>query len=448
MKKNVLFFISLLIFSACSTSLITKTEYVRVAGTHFEYKGEPYYFAGTNFWYGCYLGRDGQNGDRERLKRELDYLKELGITNLRILAASEKSYIQGSLEPAVQNEPGNFNENLLDGLDYLLYEMRKREMFAVVFLSNYWEWSGGFAVYNRWAGDSNYVDPHNPEQGWTKFMNYSAKFYTNDKANEYYRNFILKIVTRKNKYTGDYYYNDPTIMAWQLANEPRPGWGEEGFRNANNFYKWIDETVAFIRSIDPNHLITTGNEGLGGCLDADTIFINAHKSPNIDYATFHLWAKNWGWFDAKKIEETYPSTEKKAIDYFNTHMILARRLNKPITLEEFGMPRDNEEYKSGSPVTARDRYFLKIFDLVSDSAEAGAPIAGTNFWAWGGEGKNVDDDYLWEKGEPFTGDPPQEPQGLNSVFISDKSTLEIISKHAADMNRLRNLKYFVRNLND
>lgn len=445
MKKIALFSVFLILFSGCSGSILNKTDFVRVVDSHFEYKGEPYYFAGTNLWYGCYLGRSGEQGDRERLKRELDYLKELGITNLRILAASEKSYIKGSLDPAFQDEPGSYNEDLLDGLDYLLSEMRKRGMFAVVFLSNYWEWSGGFAVYNRWSGDSNYVDPHNPTQGWTEFMNYSAKFYTNEKANEYYRNFILKIITRKNKYTGDYYYEDPAIMAWQLANEPRPGWGKEGFRNAKNFYKWIDETAAFIRSIDPNHLITTGNEGLGGCLNSDTIFINAHKSPNIDYATFHLWAKNWGWFDAKNIEGTYPSTESKAVDYFNEHMKLARQLNKPITLEEFGMPRDNEEYNPGSPVTARDRYFSKLFELAADSAKAGAPIAGTNFWAWGGEGKSVDDNYIWQKGDPFTGDPPQEPQGLNSIFISDKSTLEIISGHAADMNRLGKRKFITRN---
>ena len=36
----------------------------------------------------------------------------------------------------------------------------------------------------------------------------------------------------------------------------------------------------------------------------------------------------------------------------------------------------------------------------------------------------------------FFGDPPQEPQGLNSVFDTDSSTLELIEKHAQKMKSL------------
>ncbi len=37
----------------------------------------------TNFWYGAILGSMGQGGNRERLCRELDKMKEMGIDNLR-----------------------------------------------------------------------------------------------------------------------------------------------------------------------------------------------------------------------------------------------------------------------------------------------------------------------------------------------------------------------------
>ncbi len=43
---------------------------------------------------------------------------------------------------------------------------------------------------------------------------------------------------------------------------------------------------------------------------------------------------------------------------------------------------------------------------------------------------------MWKEGDPFTGDPPQEPQGRNSIFISDHSTIGIIRDHAAKMKRL------------
>jgi mannan endo-1,4-beta-mannosidase len=63
--------------------------FVRVKDTHFTIKGKDYYFLGTNFWYGLNLGAKGKGGNRERLLRELDRLKSIGINNLRIVAGSE-----------------------------------------------------------------------------------------------------------------------------------------------------------------------------------------------------------------------------------------------------------------------------------------------------------------------------------------------------------------------
>lgn len=438
MKKIYLLLIGILFLTeGCASTVVKDTsDFIKVRGTQFELNGKPYYFVGTNFWYGCYLGSPGATGDRERLKRELDILKENGITNLRVLASSEKSYIKTSLDPAIQPEPGIIDEDLLEGLDYLLYEMKKRNMHAVIFLNNYWEWSGGFVVYNKWYGSGKEVDPNSSNYTWPDFMNYSAEFYRNEKANEHFREYIKKIITRKNKFTNQFYFEDPTIMAWQLANEPRPGWGDAALPYLDYFYKWIDETAAFIHSIDPNHLVTTGNEGLRGSLDSEEIYLKAHQSKNIDYMTFHLWPKNWGWFDAKRIDETLPSTIQKAVNYINQHLIYARQLNKPITLEEFGLSRDYEICSPGTPTTARDKYYKIIFDVVYDSAAAGAPIAGTNFWSWGGVGRGKNKDNVWRVGDPFVGDPPQEPQGFNSIYDTDLSTLSIIKEHSEKMNSL------------
>lgn len=438
MKKFYLLLVTLLLLiEGCSSTFVKENNnFIRVKGTQFELNGNPYYFVGTNFWYGCYLGSPGKTGNRERLVRELKLLKEYGITNLRVLAASEKSYINASLDPAIQPEPGVYDEELLEGLDYLLYEMGKRNMHAVIFLGNYWEWSGGFVVYNKWFGSGKEVDPNKPEYTWPDFMNYSAEFYRNEEGNKHFREFIKKIITRKNKFTNQYYFEDPTIMAWQLANEPRPGWGDVALPYVDYFYKWIDETAAYIHSLDPNHLVTTGNEGLRGSLDSEEIYLKAHQSKNIDYMTFHLWPKNWSWFDAKRIDETLQPTIEKAIDYINKHLIYARMLNKPITLEEFGLSRDNEICDPGTPTTARDKYYKIVYDVIYDSASTGSPIAGTNFWSWGGVGRSKNKDNKWRPGDPFVGDPPQEPQGFNSIFDTDLSTISIIKEHSIKMNSL------------
>lgn len=424
----------LFIVTACSTFFVkTSPEFIKVNGTHFSLAGKPYYFLGTNLWYGCYLGSRGETGNRGRLKKELDLLTSLGIKNLRILAASEDSEIKNSLKPAIQIERGIYNEDLLEGLDFLLNEMQKRNMYAVVFLNNYWEWSGGMAQYNSWSNLEKVADPEDQKVGWGEFMRRSATFYRNEKANRYYREFIKMLITRKNKFNDLYYYEDPTIMAWQLANEPRP-WGDS--MEVEYYYDWVNSTAKFIHTIDPNHLVTTGNEGLMGSLGSEEYYIKAHKSKYIDYMTFHLWAKNWGWFDAKNIDSTYPSTKQKAIDYIVKHFQFARIVGKPLTLEEFGMARDDEVFVPGSPSTARDDYFKTIFELTYDSAATGAPIAGTNFWTWGGYGRAEHKDFIWQKGDSFTGDPPQEAQGLNSVFDTDTSTLELLKKYAELFNNL------------
>ena len=142
-----------------------------------------------------------------------------GITNLRMLAASEQSSMQRSIKPAIQISAGICDDSLLVGLDFTLAEMAKRHMHAVLYLNNYWEWSGGMAQYMVWATGNEGADPEDPQKGYGGFMDFSAKFYSTPEAVRLYYNYVKKIVTRKNSFNGRRYYDDPTIMSWQLANE-------------------------------------------------------------------------------------------------------------------------------------------------------------------------------------------------------------------------------------
>ena len=438
MARRVFFYLLLsVLLSSCSGFLFRSdhADFVKVNGTHFELGGKPYYYAGTNLWYGCYIGSPGETGDRPRLIRELDSLHAIGLDNLRILAGSEASKKLRAVRPAIVRRPGEVNDSLLIGLDFLLDEMSKRNMKAVLYLTNYWEWSGGMSEYLGWSDSLRPLDPE--VDGWQKFMNFSAKFYQNERANGFFRWYVSLIVHRKNSVNGRDYSSDPTIMSWQLANEPRPGTGGADAPNVlPYFYKWIDETAGFIKSLDTNHLVCSGNEGLAGSIGSDECVLTAHRSSQIDYLTIHLWPLNWGWYNPQKMEETLPSSIEKATDYIAKHIEFARELNKPMVMEEFGLGRDSGAYARQTPTTARDRYYTKIFGILYDSARAGTPVAGSNFWGWGGEGKSQNEDFMWKEGDPFTGDPPQEPQGRNSIFIGDRSTIAIIRDHASKMNRL------------
>jgi mannan endo-1,4-beta-mannosidase len=111
----------------------------------------------------------------------------------------------------------------------------------------------------------------------------------------------------------------------------------------------------------------------------------------------------------------------------NTHTVIATdTLQKPLVLEEFGLPRDLEQYEPAAPTATRDDYFRRMFDQVYESCQAGRALQGANFWAWGGEGRSGSGKL--DSAGAFMGDPFCEPQGLNSVFDTDTGTLAVIAQ--------------------
>ncbi len=405
--------------------------FVRRQGTSFTIAGKPYRYAGANMWYGAYLGSTGSYGDRPRLLRELDALAALGVTNLRVLASSEDSPLKHSVKPAFRNAGNGWNPDLLNGLDFLLAEMGKRGMKAVLYLTNFWEWSGGMMTYLSYVNGGKYIDMGDPAHPWPQFPDAVAQFYANAKATGLFDDWVRAIVGRTNAVTGEPYAMDPTIMAWQLANEPRPGGSDAvALPLLPAFYAWTQATAKLIKSIDRNHLVCTGNEGLKGSMEKAEIYKTAHAIPEIDYCTAHIWPLNWSWVDSKDIAATNASALAKAQDYIDQHAGFAAELGKPLVIEEFGYPRDGGGYDPESSTHFKDAYYKLIYDAVEKSAKAGGPIAGSNFWAWNGEGRAVHGDHRYKDGDNFLGDPPHEPQGWYGVFDSDAGTKGVIAAHA------------------
>ncbi len=425
------------LFSGCQTA--DKNDFVRVEGSSFMIGDQPYRFVGINFWHGAWLGADIIPSGKERLVRELELLKSYGIDNLRVMASAEQSDMVMSVVPSFQSKPGLYDESLLTGLDYLLYEMGRRNMKAILVLNNYWQWSGGMAQYVSWVTGDSIIDP-DATGNWRGFMNFSAGFYDNHSAQDCFFKYLEHIIQRKNTINHLYYFNDPTIMTWELANEPRPHPHSLQDKSLlTGYYKWIDSTARFIHHLAPNQLVTTGSEGLAGSLHDSTIYFDTHVLPSIDYVTFHLWPKNWGWFIADRQEETLPVVLKNARDYCIKHMHYAEIMGKPTVLEEFGIGRDKERYLPGTTVTVRDTFLSMIYQIIADHMQSGKPVAGSNLWTWGGEGRSHRDDARWIEGTDFTGDPPQEPQGLNSIFDVDTTTLIIMRQHYKQIERIENL---------
>ena len=433
MKKIFLLTVLLLIggFLVVNNDYRANEGFVSVDGKRFFLNNKPYYFLGTNLWYGMNLGSKGESGDRQRLINELDFLSNIGVKNLRVMASSEGPDTERwRIVPSLQSSPGKYNTELLDGLDFLLYEMGKRNMKAIMCLNNFWHWSGGMAQYVSW--ENNTKIPYPPIDGegdWQKYQEYASSFYSNKKAKEHYYNHIRFIVLRENSYTEKLYRDDPTIMSWQLGNEPR------GINNRGNFLDWIESSAQLIKEIDPNHLVTIGSEGSTAHPSSGNNFFKDHESEYIDYTTIHIWIQNWGWFDPSN-EQSLSTSIDKVQSYINEHEKLALKLNKPVVLEEFGISRDYNNYSSNSSVSLRDKYFNKVFDIISLKVKNGSPLAGSNFWAWGGFGRPRKPKSIWEKDDQFIGDPPHEFQGWYSIYNTDLSTIKIIKKYASNFNNM------------
>ncbi len=412
-----------------SLTTLAQSGFVRVEGTRFTIDGKPYRYIGANYWYGGLLATNGEKG-KQRLKTELDFMKKHGVTNLRIMVGAEglTNYkFRVPSEKALQPKPGMFDEKIMYGLDYLLNEMGKRNMKAVLHFTNTWDWSGGLGQYLQWNGFG--PQPHSKYGGytWDADQHYSSQFYTCQKCMDELDTYIKYVLHRTNSINGKKYMNDPGVMAWEIINEPRPM--EPAANEA--FLAWMKHVSALVKSIDHNHLLTTGSEGDIASSNDMAIYKTIHADKSIDYLTIHIWPKNWSWFKDTAIVAGYPNIIANAKDYISRHLAVAKGLNKPLVIEEFGLPRDKHSFGINATTTSRNNWYTYVFGAMMQHPE----IAGANFWAFGGIARPIPGQIFWKDGDEFMGDPGGEEQGLNSVFDSDASTWAVIGKFAREAEK-------------
>ena len=410
--------LALALFSCSKAS-----PFVSVKDGQFIKSGKPYTYIGTNFWYGPILASDGEGGDPARLSMELDTLKNLGITNLRVLVGADGSgSVFSRIEPTLQKAPGVYNDTLLLGLDRFLAELGKRGMQAVLYLNNSWEWSGGYGQYLQWATGEEPIIPL--IGGYGPYTQQMRKFQTSTAAQELFYNHVRAIVGRTNSVTGKPYKDDPAIFAWQIGNEPRCFSDDKAERDG--FIGWLTESARIIKELDPNHLLSTGNEGTMGSEMDWGLVERINSIPGIDYMTIHIWPYNWGWAHAEALAEELSAAIEKTSEYISSHAALARRLGLPLVCEEFGFPRDGFSPSQEAGTKSRDSYYGFVF------SEVGKSLQGANFWGWSGFAEPAH--VQWEKGDDYTGDPAQEAQGLNGVYVTDY-TVDIIQDAINNLNQ-------------
>jgi mannan endo-1,4-beta-mannosidase len=93
-----------------------------------------------------------------------------------------------------------------------------------------------------------------------------------------YRDYVARVVQR--------YRNEPTVAAWMLMNEAESQ-SSSGIEDSNALYTFARDVSGYVKSLDPNHLVTLGVMGGGQPGVEGANYQRLHGLPTIDFAEYH-----------------------------------------------------------------------------------------------------------------------------------------------------------------
>ncbi|PIN11251.1 Mannan endo-1,4-beta-mannosidase [Handroanthus impetiginosus] len=280
------FVLAALLATAHGSGRATGNGFVRTRGSQFVMKGRPFYFNGFNAYWLMYMASDLST--RDKVTDTFGQASKYGMNVARTWAFSDGG------NRALQTSPGVYNEDMFKGLDFVVSEAKKYGIYLILSLVNNWEGFGGKKQYVQWARDHG------------QFLNNDDEFFTNPVVKGYYKNHVKAVLTRVNSITGVAYKDDPTILAWELINEPRC----QSDISGKTIQDWVLEMSAHVKSVDKNHLLEVGLEGFYGesmpekkqinsGYEVGTDFISNNRVPGVDFATIHLYPDQWYIYTSK-----------------------------------------------------------------------------------------------------------------------------------------------------
>lgn len=347
-------------------------EFIHVQGGLFMLGNDPFTFNGTNAYYLPNYQKAGDYpGDPAMVDRAFDAFEEGGVKVIRMWAFYDGYDVPGSYssqdarENVIQTDPGVYSEEALADLDLIISKGKERGMKFILPFVNYWQELGGISQYNFWAG--------NGTASWGN--NRMQMFMDGTQQQQWFRQYISMLLNRVNTETGVAYKDETAIMAWEIINEGRnPADAGSGVVLRD----WYREIAQFIKSIDSNHLLATGEEGLDEneplqytaenysntyCNRAQegTSYILNTQIPEIDFGRAHWYPDAFG-MGISVNPALLLSQEAYCLDRYN----IALTSGKPFMLGEFGLPSWNEDSKLAM--------YVPHWEMVENSGIAGSLI--------------------------------------------------------------------------
>lgn len=341
-----------LLVVAFATELNAQPEaFVRRDRDSLRLAGRPFFFLGTNAYY---LLEQAARGDTQTVKALFHTAASLNMTVVRTWGFHDSP---DSLNPAViQFRPGVYNERALRALDFVLLQARLHNIRLLIPLVNNWDDYGGMNQYVRWRAEvgteassagQKYTDADVArvvDGGRGRSYRYALtehfghdEFYTDSLIQQWFGMYISMLATRVNVFTGIAYRDDPFILGWELANEPR-----SSDRSGEIVRRWVERFGAFVKAVAPNHLVGTGEEGFdAGPEGYSTAFYNNQSwlfdgtpgisfrknivTATIDFGSCHLYPETWN------------LPYSAGTTWIRDHVRLARVAGKPLVVGEFGV---------------------------------------------------------------------------------------------------------------
>ncbi|KAL1748695.1 glycoside hydrolase family 5 protein [Schizophyllum fasciatum] len=313
--------------------------FVTTAGTKFALDGKPYTVVGSNsYWVGL-------NGfSAEVMDQAFSDIADSGATTVRTWGFNEVTSPNGV--PYYQSWSGstptvNTGADGLENFDNVVSAAAANGLKLIVALTNNWADYGGMDVYTKQIlGSSNDHDAFYTNDEIKASTSHCLGFTASSDAlaQTAFKDYIKTFVSR--------YADEPTILAWELANEPRckgsPG-TSSGSCTTATVTKWIEEISAYIKSIDSNHLVGVGDEGFfnqpgnpsypyqGG----EGIDFDANLAiDSVDFGTFHAYPESWGQSNNPK---------EWGVQWIADHATSQENVGKPVIIEEFGVTSNQEQ---------------------------------------------------------------------------------------------------------
>ncbi|KAK9205204.1 hypothetical protein WN943_015471 [Citrus x changshan-huyou] len=405
-KFSFLWAIALLLHLASAQTLPAQAGFVQTRGTQFVLNGSPFLFNGFNsYWM---MNVASQPSQRYKVSDVFRQAAAAGLSVCRTWAFSDGGY------GALQKSPGVYNEPVFQGLDFVISEARKYGIRLILSLSNNYHDFGGRPQYVNWARAAG------------ASVNSDDDFYTNAIVKGYYKNHVKKVLIRINTITRIAYKDDPTIMAWELINEPRCQADYSG-KTLNN---WVQEMASYVKSIDNKHLLEIGLEGFYGDSIPDkkqfnpgyqvgTDFISNNMIKEIDFTTIHAYPDQW--LPGKNDYAQMQFVQKWLESHWTDSKTI---LKKPLVFSEFG----KSSKEAGFSINVRDSFLNTIYVNIYNIARNGGAIGGGMVWQLMAEGM-----------QPYF-------DGYEIVLSQNPSTRSVIAQQSNKMTALAHILTYGKNL--